>query len=372
MTDWDAVERLRSKGWDWDRIAGDPKVDFHAEESAGEPGRALRALYYQRRSRQQRRPSKGSKAEREADSKDPSRPKWSLARIGFLCAPLFAVWLLIAYLYPSPVGVYITAFPTLLFLFIVAVGVLCFGLLRSVDKWTTTYRNALIMGAVAGLVIAGIAGLASVAAGCPSLTPNVSGEPSQWEKANNPAWTSGGSPVFFFYGSIACPYCSASSWAMYLALSRFGTVSGFSYGYSSPTDPAGPNTPEIILAGTSYQSQYIALDVAEATDPTTITYPAITSCVEQAYVSTYGSGGIPFNVINGIYLHSGTLVQPSALHGLTTTQVQGQLANQSGPAWDAISGPSYALEAFMVKADGGRPASVASDPNVASILSQIT
>ncbi|MCI4320022.1 MAG: DUF929 domain-containing protein [Thermoplasmata archaeon] len=371
MTDWDAVERLRSKGWDWDRIAGDPKVDFHAEESAGEPGRALRALYYQRRSRQQRRPSKGSKAERDADAKDPSRPKWSLARVGYLLTPLFAVWLLLAYLYPSPVGVYVTAFPTLLFLFIVALGVLCFGLLRSVDKWTTVYRNAVIMGAVAGLALAAIFGLASVAAGCPSLTPNVSAEPSNWEKANNPAWTSGGSPVFFFYGSIACPYCSASSWSMYLALQKFGSLSGYSFGYSSPTDQAGPNTPEIILAGTSYQSQYIAMDVAEATDPTTITYPTISNCVEQAYVSTY-SAGIPFNVVNGIYIHTGTMVQPSALHGMTTSQVLGQISNQSGPAWDAVSGPSYVLEAFMVKACGCSPPSgVATDPNVTTILTQI-
>ncbi|MCI4350383.1 MAG: DUF929 domain-containing protein [Thermoplasmata archaeon] len=371
MTDWEAVERLRSKGWDWDRIASDPKVEFHAEDQAGDPGRALRALYYQRRSRQQRRPSRGSKSDRAADEKDPLRPRWSLARIGLILAPMFAVWTLLAYLYPSPVGVYLGWFPTLVFLLVIAVGVLCFGLLRAVDKWSSVHRNAVIIGAVLGLLVAGGFGLFAVAAGCPNLTPNLSAEPSNWEKAANPAWTSGGNPVFFFYGSIACPYCSASSWSMMVALQKFGALSGLTYGYSSPTDQAGPNTPEVILAGSALQSQYITLDVAEATDPTTITLPTVSGCVEQAYVSAYGSGGIPFNVIGGVYVHSGTLVQPSVLHGMTYQQVQGQVSNQSGPAWDAIKGPAYAMEAFMVKADGGNPANVANDPNVAGILSQI-
>jgi Domain of unknown function (DUF929) len=372
MTDWEAVERLRSKGWDWDRIASDPKVEFHAEDTAGDPGRALRALYYQRRSRRQRRPSHGSKADREADGKDPLRPRWSLARVGFLLVPLLAIWLVLAYAYPSPVGVYIGWFPTLLFLLVIAVGVLCFGLLRALEKWNTVFRNTAVMGAIAGLVIAGGFGLAAVAAGCPSLTPNTSAEPSNWQKAANPAWTSGGNPVFFFYGSVACPYCSASSWSMFLALSRFGQLSGYSYGYSSPTDQAGPNTPEVILAGTALQSQHITLDVAEATDPTTITLPGVSSCVEQAYVSSYGSGGIPFIVIGGTFIHSGTLVQPSTLHGMTYQQVQGQISNQSGVAWDAVSGPAYVLEAFMVKADGANaPQNVATDPNVASVLVQI-
>ncbi|HZY69921.1 MAG TPA: hypothetical protein VFF67_03685, partial [Thermoplasmata archaeon] len=61
MVDWEAVERLRSKGWDWDRIAGDAKVGFQADEGAGDPGRALRVLYYQRRSKAKRRPSGSGK-----------------------------------------------------------------------------------------------------------------------------------------------------------------------------------------------------------------------------------------------------------------------------------------------------------------------
>jgi hypothetical protein len=51
MVDWDRVEQLRSKGWDWDQIAEDEKVGFHPDASVHDPGRALRGLYHRQRSR---------------------------------------------------------------------------------------------------------------------------------------------------------------------------------------------------------------------------------------------------------------------------------------------------------------------------------
>ena len=62
MVDWDQVEKLRSKGWDWERIASDPKVGYSADSDVGDPGRALRSLYYQRRSKAQRRPGRSEAA----------------------------------------------------------------------------------------------------------------------------------------------------------------------------------------------------------------------------------------------------------------------------------------------------------------------
>ncbi|MFI5415389.1 MAG: hypothetical protein ACHQ16_07010, partial [Candidatus Lutacidiplasmatales archaeon] len=75
MVDWELVERRRSKGWEWDRIAEDPKVGFHADDSAGDAGRALRALYYQRRSKAKKR-SSGSEGEPDGV---PAR-RWTLLR----------------------------------------------------------------------------------------------------------------------------------------------------------------------------------------------------------------------------------------------------------------------------------------------------
>ncbi|MCI4335609.1 MAG: DUF929 domain-containing protein [Thermoplasmata archaeon] len=370
MADWDRVERLRSKGWDWDKIAGDERVDFHAEEGAGDPGRALRALYYQRRSRAQRRPSGGGKSGSGDDMADPTRPKWTFARIGFILTPLVGVWALLAYIFPSPIGVYVSAIPVLAVALFASAAVLTFGLLRTADRWNPTMRNTVAIGCVLGLVIAGGFGLAAISQGCPSLTSSTQSEPDSFLKANNGAWQENGAPVFFFYGASGCPYCSASSWSMWYALKAFGTVSGVQYGSSSPTD-SFPNTPEIIISYLSVQSKYVSLVSAENLDGVAVG-PTPSSCIQQAYVSAYDTSGIPFIVLNGQYYHQGTLVDPGQLSGLNATQIMGQIQAQSGVAWNAISPAAYWMMAYLVKLNGGAPSNVASISQVQSDLSQIS
>jgi hypothetical protein len=370
VVDWEAVERLRSKGWDWERIAGDPKVEFTPDAGVEQPGRALRSLYYQRRSKQSRQGgSSGSGGSGKGAASTAS--KWNLARIGLILAPLFGIWFLLAYVFPSPVGAYIAAIPILLLLLAISGVILGFGLLRSANKWSPTYRNSLIVGVVLGFVIAGILGLTVIAAGCPQLTSGTTSQPGGWEKANNALWAVSNAPVFFFYGSVACPYCASSSWSVDQMLGEFGPVTGVQYTTSSPTD-VYPNTPEIILSGLSLQSQYVALNVVESLDNSQITLPATPSCVEQAYVSTYDSSGIPFIVLGGIYIHSGGLVpNPGVMQGLSATQVQQQVSSQSGAVYDQTSPQAFWMMAYMVKLNNGQPASVASIPQVAADLAQI-
>jgi hypothetical protein len=369
MVDWELVERRRSKGWGWDRIAEDPKVGFHADDTAGDPGRALRALYYQRKSKTKRRSSSsgadGSKVDGEPGS------GWSLERVAAIVAPLLVVWFVIAFFIPSPVGTYLPAIPDLVIVMLLAVGLLAFALLRSAERWTPAIRNGVVAGVVLGVVFAGAFGVAALVSGCPTLTSQTTGEPGSFSKANNALWADSGAPVFFFYGSAACPYCSASSWAMVVALEQFGTLSGVYQDHSSPTD-VYPNTPELVLSNAALQSKWVSMHIAESTSDTTITPAATTGCVESAYVSTYDNvGSIPYVVIGGQYLHVGAMVNPASLQGMSATQVQSQVSNQSGAAWNAISPTAYLLEAFIVKANGGQPASVATNPSVAPLLAQI-
>ncbi|HEY6237740.1 MAG TPA: DUF929 family protein, partial [Thermoplasmata archaeon] len=226
MVDWDQVDRLRSKGWDWDRIADDPKVGFHADSGLGDSGRALRSLYYQRRSKSQRRPVKGETGASGKATVDEQQSRWTLARLGWLLVPLLGIWFVLAYFFPSPVGVYVPAIPLLGFVLAAAGFILAFGLLRTADRWNRSARNTVVIGLVLGLVIAGLIGLIATLNGCPSLPTVSSSQPAGWEKANGPAWTSNGVPVLFFYGSVACPFCSAASWSIKMALERFGTLSG--------------------------------------------------------------------------------------------------------------------------------------------------
>lgn len=386
MVDWDQVERLRSKGWDWDRVAEDSRVGFHAEDGAGQPGRALRALYYQRRSRAQRRPSKeeGGAGGSKASDAEPGR-RWGLARIGYLLAPIFGVWLVLALLFPSPVGTYLPWFPWLLFPFLAFGVLLGFSLLRLIpgERWAPAFRNTLIVGIVLGGVVAGTFGLVATLNGCPTLPSASTSEPSGWNKVATKPWTSGGLPTFFFYGSVACPYCSASSWAIQLAMDRFGTLAGTSWLHSSSSDVYA-NTPEVVLAGTSYTSQYFASVMNEDSFDGSVHFPPAASCVQQAYISAYdscSSCGIPFVVIGGTYWHQGDIVNPATMgsgdpstswSALTPQEVQNQIDNQSGSAWNSVSAAAYLLEAIMLKVDGGVPQAVYNDPNVAAIYKQLS
>ncbi|MFI5415391.1 MAG: DUF929 family protein, partial [Candidatus Lutacidiplasmatales archaeon] len=222
-----------------------------------------------------------------------------------------------------------------------------------------------------GVVFAGSFGVAALVSGCPTLTSQTTGEPGSFSKANNALWADGGAPVFFFYGSAACPYCSASSWAMVVALQAFGTLSGAYQDHSSSTD-VYPNTPELVLSDASLQSRWVSMRIAESTSDVSITPAATSGCIESSYVSSYDSiGSIPFVVIGGQYIHIGAMVNPASLTGLDATQVQSQISNQSGAAWNAISPTAYLIEAFLVKANGGQPTSVATSPSVAPLLAQI-
>jgi succinate dehydrogenase hydrophobic anchor subunit len=368
MVDWDLVERRRSKGWDWERIAEDPKVGFQADAAAGDPGRALRALYYQRKSKSKRRSSSSST---DDDAADPEK-RWTLERVAAILAPLFAIWFVLALVIPSPVGTFFPAIPWLIILLLGAIAVLAFALLRSSYRWNTAIRNSLVIGVVLGFVFAGAFGVFALVSGCPTLTAVTSGEPSSFQRADNALWQQNGASVFFFMGSAACPYCSASSWAMAMALEAFGSLSGTYFDRSNPGD-IYPQTPEIVLANAILQSKYVSLQVAEATDDNAIP-PSIptTGCYESSYVSSYDSvGNIPFVVIGGQYFHVGTMVNPASLQGLTAQNVSAQMSSESGPAWNAISPTGYLLEAFLVKTDGGQPTSVATNPSVVPLLAQI-
>ncbi len=367
MVDWDRVEELRSKGWEWERVATDPKTAFHPDPGITDAGRALRALYRRRLRTAQR----GEPAPKGAAGKKVGKPRWTLLRAGMLLTPLFGVWFLLAFFIRSPIGTYVPAIPLVALGLAVSGFALAFGLLKAADRWNAVLRRSATLGVVLGVVVAGGLGLVALAAGCPTLTGIPSGAPGQWQKVANPLWSDNGMPVFFFLGSTACPYCSATSWAIQVALDRIGSLSGVTYSASNPGD-IYPNTPEVVLAGTNFSSSSLEFQVAESTDNMQVTLPAFANCVQRAYFSAYNlQAAVPFMVVGGHYLKVGPNVDPAALQGLSTTQLRQQIQSQSGGGWTAVQPGADWLTAYLLKIDGGLPASAAQIPTVAQDLAQI-
>ncbi|HEY1198365.1 MAG TPA: hypothetical protein VGG32_06530, partial [Thermoplasmata archaeon] len=88
-----------------------------------------------------------------------------------------------------------------------------------------------------------------------------------------------------------------------------------------------------------------------------------TNCVEQAYVTAYSGGSIPFLVINGQYVHgASSLVSPGDVNTYTTTQLQQQVGTASGTAWGVVQGPTWFMMAFMAKSAGATSANLAQQP----------
>jgi hypothetical protein len=230
-----------------------------------------------------------------------------------------------------------------------------------------------IAGIVLGLFVSTIVGVTGyLAFGCPYLPPasTLTGQPGPgWTRANVAAWQEGGQPIMYFYGSSWCPYCSAGSWAIYKALTEFGSVSGTSLAFSSLTDTA-PGTPEIVLANANVASSTIHFRVSEDTSGVDGTFPGTSDCFEQAYVSSYSGSSIPFLVINGQFIHAGTpIIQPTTLSDYTYSSTNGggattvlqQVQGENGTAWSAISTQAWWIMAFLAKSSGSSVATLAGE-----------
>ena len=360
MVDWDRVDELRSSGESWATIAADPKVGFHPEVSAGDPGRALRALYHRQKARRERQgpaptPKRQPAKERER--------RWTLVRVGYLVVPLVGVWFALAYVAPSPVGLLVPAIPYLGLALAAVAFLLVYALWRAEGRrWTPTLRNTLVGGVVLGLVLAGMVGLVgALVFGCPylppaSTVPSVDDAPGWHGGSDLPKWQADGMPVLYFNGAIWCPYCSASSWAIWKALTEFGTVTGATLSYSYGSPEPYQYTPEVVLANAQFSSSSIAFQVSEYTGPSDGVAPGTSSCYQLAYVSSYSGGSIPFVVVGGQYVHAGTtLVDPANLSNWTRTgasTVMNDVRNETGQPWTAVQDQAWWIMAFLARCAG--------------------
>lgn len=305
--------------------------------------------------------------------------KDDLVRVGTVVAIAGAVWLIIALVFPSPIGVVVPAFPHLAVLTLAGVVLLAGGWVLGSPAFPSSAPKFAAAGVVIGLALAGSMALLAAQQGVPTLDRNTVSEPQGWVKAANAVWKSGALPVVFYYGSAGCPFCAASSWAIQGALEQFGSLSGFTFTTSDPND-VYPNTPEVDLAHATLASSYLSLDVKAGDNNQQVTVPPV-SAVENAYVVTYNPNGqLPFYSIGGIYFRVGALVDPNTyVQGgtpLTPNQVQQALASGSGSVYTAVHQAQVYVEAFLVKACQAAgitpPSAVTQDPAVVAALAQIT
>jgi thiol-disulfide isomerase/thioredoxin len=178
-----------------------------------------------------------------------------------------------------------------------------------------------------------------------------------------------GKPEVLFIGAEYCPFCGAQRWAMYNALSRFGTFTGVKTTHSSVTDSYA-NTRTLTFYGSKYTSSYIAFTPVETTtnerignsSNTNVAYQTLqtpTSAQSALWEADDSDGSIPYINMGGKFVQEGNLspLNPSLLAGLTWQQIAADMNNPNSAVGKAEIANANYMTAAICKLTGNKPAS---------------
>ena len=192
-----------------------------------------------------------------------------------------------------------------------------------------------------------------------------------------PLLTSGGKPEVLYIGGEFCPYCAAERWALAAALSRFGTFTGLSLIHSSPTD-VYPSTPTLSFYKSGYTSKYVSFTPVEwfgEADDTSSPFGHVLlqnpTAAENALFAKYGTSSIPFVDIGNQYLLPQPQYLPSALQGMTWSQVAAAMRTPSSPVAQDIDGAANIITAAICKITNGQPGGVCTSAGVTAAASSL-
>jgi len=194
--------------------------------------------------------------------------------------------------------------------------------------------------------------------------------------AGQPLLTSAGKPEVLYMGGEYCPFCAAERWALTAALSRFGTFTGLGLIHSSPAD-VYPSTPTLSFHGSRFTSKYVSFAPVEwfgqAADASTPFGHAILeqpTAQQAALFSRYAGGSVPFTDIGNKYLIPQAQYLPSALQGMSWSQVAAAMRDPGSPVARDIDGAANIITAAVCTLTNNQPAT-ACTPTVQALEKQL-
>jgi hypothetical protein len=192
-----------------------------------------------------------------------------------------------------------------------------------------------------------------------------------------PELMAGGKPELLYMGGQYCPFCGAERWAIAVAVSRFGTLSGLHFIHSSPTD-VYPSTPTLSFYKSRYTSKYLAFVpvewYGEKTDPHTPfghVYLQHPTAQETALFSRYARGSFPFADVGNKYLVPQAQYLPSDLAHLSWAQVAAAIRDPGSTVGKDIDGAANMITAAICKLTHGQPGNVCTSAGVTAAARSI-
>jgi hypothetical protein len=188
-----------------------------------------------------------------------------------------------------------------------------------------------------------------------------------------------GKPEIFYDGTEYCPYCATQSWAMIVALSRFGTFTGLRAIRSGDYQPY-PYLAAWAFYGSAYASKYLSFVPVETRSDVLISRTASPqslnsytelqklTAAQQAILGRYDKArGVPFLDFGDKYVLVGSSFLPMALAQQTWSQIAATLRNGRNMTSQAILGTANYITAAICRLTGDQPAR-ACTPTVRSLL----
>jgi hypothetical protein len=179
-----------------------------------------------------------------------------------------------------------------------------------------------------------------------------------------------GKPEVFYVGAEYCPYCAAQSWALLVALSRFGTFSGLAT-IRSAAYPPYPPLDTWTFHGSSYTSGYLAFVPVEThsnvpanpgtkpSDGRRYRELQRLTPAQQAIFGKYDQmGSIPFIDFGDKSALIGSGFGPALLKGLSWSQIAAALRDPDSAVGQAILAAADPITAAVCRLTGDRPADV--------------
>jgi Domain of unknown function (DUF929) len=147
----------------------------------------------------------------------------------------------------------------------------------------------------------------------------------------DPRLTSGGKPELLFIGAEFCPICATERWAMYVALSKFGTFLPQPGEIHSALRDGDIQT--LTFYNTKFTSRYLTFTSVETTtnQPDGDYYVSLqkpTAAQSQLWVSHTGET-FPWLDFGGVKELTSAQYDPSALEDMTFNDIATQIGNNS-------------------------------------------
>ena len=185
-------------------------------------------------------------------------------------------------------------------------------------------------------------------------------------------------PTVLYMGADFCPFCAATRWSLVATLSRFGSFSGLEITTSTAQD-IFPNTPTFTFAKAHFQSGNVELQTVETADnagkplqtPTHAQQALLNTYDVPPFVSKSAAGTIPFILIGGRYLWSGSPFSPGLLTGKSWSDIASSLAAGQSDAAKAILANGNELAAAICAVNGGQPTDVCGSPGVVAAAKKL-